>query len=67
MCRLQRSQHAKLVTFWICHNDPCDISLTDVNPDGPEFLKAMDLCFLIVRTKVEVYAVLSPLLLAAGH
>jgi hypothetical protein len=65
--RSLRSQHAKLVAFWICHNDPGDISLTDLNPGSPELFKALNLGFLIVRAKVEVDSVFSSFLFAGGH
>jgi hypothetical protein len=65
--RSSRSQNAELVTFWVSHDDPCDISLTDVDPSRPELLQASNFGFLIVRTKVEVDSVLSRLLLAARH
>lgn len=41
--------------------------MTDVNPDSPKLLKAMNLGFLIVRAKVEMDSVLSPLPFAGWH
>lgn len=62
-----RSQHAELVPFRIRHDDPGDISLTNLNPGGSEFLQALNLHSLIVRPKVEVDSVLASLHLVAGH
>jgi hypothetical protein len=59
---LSRSRHAVLVIFWICHNDPGDFLLTNVNPGSPEFLEALNLDFLIVRVRVDVESVLSSFL-----
>jgi hypothetical protein len=62
-----RTQYAEFVSFWIRHNDPGNISLTDLNSGGTEFLEALNLHVLIVWAKVEVDSVLPSLHLAAGH
>ena len=63
----ERAQHAELVPLRVRHDDPGDVSLSNVDSSRPETLESLDFRLLIIRTKIEVHSVLRGLAVVAGH